>query len=51
MLEKMAWNIFKETGSIDTFLELIEVKNMKYNQNDGEMYGEYKNEGDNISRK
>lgn len=51
MLEKMAWNTFKQTGNIDTFLELIEVRNMEYKLNNGEIYGECKDERDNISRK
>lgn len=51
MLEKMAWNTFKQTGNIDTFLELIEVRNIQLNQNNGEIYEEYKNKGNNLSRK
>lgn len=44
MIKNIAWNTFKKTGNIDTFLELIQVenieKNMKvgtneYNQNKG----------------
>ena len=27
MIEKMAWNTFKKTGDINTFLELKEVEN------------------------
>ena len=42
MLEKMAWNTFKQTGNIDTFLELIEVRNMQLNQNNGEIYENYR---------
>lgn len=51
MLEKMAWNTFKQTGNIDTFLELIEVRNMQCKQNNGEIYEECKDKGNNISRK
>ena len=51
MLEKMAWNTFKQTGNIDTFLELIEVRNIQLNQNNGEVYEECKNKRDNLSRK
>ncbi len=50
MLEKMAWNTFKQTGNIDTFLELIEVRNMEYKQNNGEIYEECKDKRDNLSR-
>ena len=49
MLEKIAWNTFKQTGNIDTFLELIQVRNMK--MNNGEIYEECENERNNISRK
>lgn len=29
MLKKIAWNTFKNTGSIDTFMELMQVENME----------------------
>lgn len=50
MLEKMAWNTFKQTGNIDTFLELIEVRNMEYKLSNGEIYEECKDKRDNIIR-
>ena len=31
MIEKMAWNTFKNTGDINTFLELKEVENLEKN--------------------
>ena len=31
MIKKMAWNTFKKTGNIDTFLELMEVENLEKN--------------------
>lgn len=31
MLKQMAWNTFKNTGNINTFMELIEVKNVEKN--------------------
>lgn len=31
MIKNMAWNTFKKTGNIDTFLELVEVANMEKN--------------------
>ena len=51
MLEKMAWNTFKNTGNIDTFLELIEVRNLKNNQINGEIYGKSENQRNNTNRK
>lgn len=27
MIKQMAWNTFKKTGSIDSYLELVELKN------------------------
>ena len=39
MIEKMAWNTFKKTGDINTFLELKEVENLEKNisgKNDGD---------------
>lgn len=50
MIEKMAWNTFKNSGDINTFLELKQVENIELNLN-GEKDGTIKNEGDNISRK
>lgn len=29
MIKQMAWNTFKKTGNIDTFLELVEVENIE----------------------
>ena len=29
MIKKMAWNIFKNTGDINTFLELKEIQNIE----------------------
>ena len=31
MLKKMAWNTFKNTGSIDSYLELVELENIEKN--------------------
>ena len=49
MIEKLAWNIFKNTGNINTFLELKQLDNIELNL-DGEVNGTNKNEGDSISR-
>ena len=62
MIEKhikdLAWNTFKQTGNIDTFMELIQVENIEKNakqdiaKNVKEIqYGNIKNEGDNPFRK
>lgn len=50
MIKQMAWNTFKKTGNIDTFLELIEVENLEKQLN-GEIDGNNKNKRDNIIRK
>ncbi len=41
VIKQIAWNTFKNTGDINTFLELVEVENMEKNIN--EMKGEEKN--------
>ena len=56
MIKKMAWNTFKNTGNVDTFLELRQLENLEENN---VIYGqkkvkinEYsKNEGNNNIRK
>lgn len=50
MIKQIAWNTFKNTGNIDTFLELREVKNIEENMN-GEKNVNDKNEWNNISGK
>ena len=49
MIEKMAWNTFKNSGDINTFLELKQVENIELNLN-GEKNGTNKDEGNSISR-
>ena len=49
MIQKMAWNTFKNTGDINTFLELKQIDNIELNLN-GEINGKISNEGDSISR-
>ena len=49
MIEKLAWNTFKKTVNINTFLELKQLDNIELNL-DGEINGTNKNEGDSISR-
>ena len=29
MIKQIAWNTFKNTGNIDTFMELMEVENVE----------------------
>ena len=48
MIEKMAWNTFKKTGDINTFLELKEVENLEKNIN-GENNGNNKYKGNSIN--
>ncbi|MBR6033627.1 MAG: YqzL family protein [Clostridia bacterium] len=31
MIKKIAWNTFKNTGNIDTMMELMEVENIEKN--------------------
>ena len=54
MIKDIAWNTFKNTGSIKTFLELKQIENLE-NSNIYEQkvnLNEYsKNEGDNNCRK
>lgn len=50
MIEQIAWNTFKNTGNINTFLELKQLDNIELNL-DGEVNGTNKNEGNSISRK
>ena len=47
MIKKMAWNTFKNTGDINTFLELLEVENIEKNLR-AEIYGDSKNQGNNF---
>lgn len=56
MIKQMAWNTFKNTGDINTFLELLQFENMEKNITEKisdnnikvKEYGEYKNKGNNI---
>ena len=51
MDKKIAWNTFKNTGSIQTFLELKQLENIE-NNNQKVKIDEYsKNEGDSNCRK
>ncbi len=41
MIREMAWNTFKKTGDINTFIEFIKIRETE--QNLGEIYGNNKN--------
>ena len=52
MIKQLAWNTFKQTGDINTFLELMEVKDIEENINlNGEGNGNNKNEWNSNIRK
>ena len=51
MLKKIAWEAFKNTGDINTFLELVEVENIEKNMLEAEnKNGNIKSEGNSNSR-
>lgn len=49
MIKKLAWNTFKNTGNINTFLELIEVENVEKNLPNMNTSTESKNLNDSAS--
>ena len=52
MIKEIAWNIFKNTGSINTFLELKQIEKFENVNNQKVKFNEYsKNEGNNNCRK
>ena len=51
MIKQIAWNTFKNTGNIDTFMELMEVENVEKTMKGMYDYGNNKNEGNNNSGK
>ena len=61
MIKKLAWNTFKNTGNINTFLELVEVENIEKGLSNNssnnhinkkkDIYGNNKNEGNSTFRK
>ena len=59
MLKQLAWNTFKNTGNIDTLMELVEVANIEKNivdnnsqRNVGNIeYGNNQDKGNNNFRK
>ena len=52
MIRQMAWNTFKNTGDINTFLELVEVENLEKNMLEAEKQnGNIKSQGNSNSGK
>ncbi len=52
MIKEIAWNTFKNTGSINTFLELKQIENFENVNNQKVNCNEFsKNEGNNNCRK
>lgn len=51
VIKQIAWNTFKNTGDINTFLELMQVENVERNINGEEVNGNVQNKWDNNSRK
>ena len=51
MIKQIAWNTFKNTGDINTFLELVEVQNVENDMKKAEQYGDIENKGNNYSGK
>ena len=52
MIKEIAWNTFKNTGSINTYLELKQIENFENVNNQKVNLNEYsKNEGNNNCRK
>ena len=51
MIKQIAWNTFKNTDSIDTFLEITEMRKIEDNILLGEKNGDNQNKGNNNCRK
>ena len=61
MIKKLAWNTFKNTGNINTFLEIMEVENVERDLQknalnnqinyEKDIYGNNKDKGNNSFRK
>ena len=49
MIKKLAWNAFKKTGNIDTYLEFMQVKDIEEKML-GDKDGDNKDQGDNNFR-
>lgn len=51
-MKDLAWNVFKQTGDINTFLEFKKIENMEKSQLQNQLgnieeikYGDYKDQG------
>ena len=42
MIKQLAWNTFKNTGDINTFMELIEVENIEKKINENKLQNDVK---------
>lgn len=51
MIKQIAWNTFKNTGDINTFLELMQVQNVERDIIEAEQYGNIKDKGNSYSGK
>ncbi len=49
MIKKIAWNTFKKTGNIDTYLELKQIQSIENKLQKVEQDGNNKNERNNNS--
>ena len=49
MIKKIAWNTFKQTGNIDTFMELKQFEDIEEKLQKVELDGNDKNKRDNNS--
>ncbi len=43
-MKNLAWNTFKQTGNIDTFMELIKLENITKDNNQNQIYNGQNNE-------
>ena len=50
MIRKLAWNTFKNTGNIDTFIELKQYMNIEENMKAENSYETIESKGSNNSR-
>lgn len=50
MIKQIAWNTFKNTGSIDSYLELVKLENIENNINKSEETNEIMNVEQNIKK-
>ncbi len=51
MIKNIAWNAFKNTGNIDTFLEYKEIEKIENDMQKVNIDGNFKNEWNNNFRK